>query len=149
MTRRLLILLPALGLLVIAADTSTQAGRRQGSGVRIGKARITPKRLPGEGGNIVISVPITTSPGVAVQSAEVRAQIPGISSRGPSVSLAASRGRYVGTLRAPFNRWPTPLVITLFIEVQPSVGAPVTSRIGAVKQAGFQPNPDLPPPPPF
>lgn len=151
MLKRRVLLLAAVALAAGALAGDSPADARRGgnqSGIKIGGAKVSPRRLEGTGGTVSVSVRITPRGG-PLKIVFARARIIGTDVVGPNATLSGSR-TYSGTVTVPANPLPGGAFasIEVFAETEDARRNRSVARIKMGKGAAGGGSQDLPPPPP-
>jgi hypothetical protein len=142
MLRRALVavcVVTAAGLVSIATE-SAAAPRKP----TIGRATITPKKLPGSGGTLRVAVTIFAR-GARLNSVRGRSTLRGLGRSGsPAVLANTGSGAFSGLVNVP-NSSPKSVTADIFVEVDSSAG-PVSKKVATIVLG--KRDDSLPPPPP-
>lgn len=123
----------------------------QGKNLKIAKAKLTPKKMSYQGGNVSIQVKVTPAKkGVNVSSVKAR-PILGAQSSGALVGLQynASSKSFTGTVKVPGNFRKQSTSVPIEVVATDNTGATTTANVGSVSVGAFAGDPNTPPPPPF
>lgn len=149
LNRRWMLAAAAVAIAASAGLFAPAEARRSEPKVTIAGGRVNPRRLPGSGGSVSVSVKVVAK-GVAVESVYARATVPG-AQPGPVGALVKSVKTYGGTVTVPANPSGKEVFATITVYVRTPQGTPerVVARIKmGPGSPGGGGSGDEPPPPP-